>query len=81
MDGTERCQGCVKVGMQGKIKAALTMISITLMLLVPEGVGLESVKKHDIPSSEGLLWWYKYPQKAGFLPQWRRIKGGVCISQ
>lgn len=33
----------VKVGMQGKIKAALTMISITLMLLVPEGVGLESV--------------------------------------
>mmetsp|Transcript_9276 Transcript_9276/g.15350 ORF Transcript_9276/g.15350 Transcript_9276/m.15350 type:complete len:119 (-) Transcript_9276:1585-1941(-) len=33
----------VKVGMQGKIKAALTMVSITLMLLVPEGVGLESV--------------------------------------
>ena len=33
----------VKVGMQGKIKAALTMISITLMLLVPEGVGLQSV--------------------------------------
>lgn len=33
----------VKVGMQGKIKAALTMVSLTLMLLVPEGVGLESV--------------------------------------
>ncbi|KAL3801283.1 hypothetical protein ACHAW5_008318 [Stephanodiscus triporus] len=33
----------VKVGMQGKVKAALTMISITLLLLVPEGVGLESV--------------------------------------
>eukprot|EP00574_Skeletonema_japonicum_P004123 CAMPEP_0201726890 /NCGR_PEP_ID=MMETSP0593-20130828/10507_1 /ASSEMBLY_ACC=CAM_ASM_000672 /TAXON_ID=267983 /ORGANISM="Skeletonema japonicum, Strain CCMP2506" /LENGTH=340 /DNA_ID=CAMNT_0048218475 /DNA_START=106 /DNA_END=1128 /DNA_ORIENTATION=+ len=33
----------VKVGMQGKVKTALTMVSITLMLLVPEGVGLESV--------------------------------------
>ncbi|KAL7470008.1 hypothetical protein ACHAXS_010256 [Conticribra weissflogii] len=33
----------VKVGMQGKVKAALTMISISLMLLVPEGVGLESL--------------------------------------
>lgn len=33
----------VKVGMQGKVKAALTMVSLTLMLLVPEGVGLESV--------------------------------------
>jgi CDP-diacylglycerol--glycerol-3-phosphate 3-phosphatidyltransferase len=33
----------VKVGMQGKVKAALTMISISLLLLVPEGVGLESV--------------------------------------
>lgn len=33
----------VKVGMQGKVKAALTMVSVTLMLLVPEGVGLESV--------------------------------------
>jgi CDP-diacylglycerol--glycerol-3-phosphate 3-phosphatidyltransferase len=33
----------VKVGMQGKVKAALTMISLTLLLLVPEGVGLESV--------------------------------------
>lgn len=34
---------CVKVGMQGKVKAALTMVSLSLMLLVPEGVGLESV--------------------------------------
>ena len=33
----------VKVGMQGKVKAALTMVSLSLMLLVPEGVGLESV--------------------------------------
>lgn len=33
----------VKVGMQGKVKAALTMVSITLLLLVPEGVGLESL--------------------------------------
>ncbi|KAL7553017.1 hypothetical protein ACHAWF_016254 [Thalassiosira exigua] len=33
----------VKVGMQGKVKAALTMVSITLMLTVPEGTGLESV--------------------------------------
>jgi len=33
----------VKVGMQGKVKAALTMVSISLMLLVPEGVGLESL--------------------------------------
>jgi CDP-diacylglycerol--glycerol-3-phosphate 3-phosphatidyltransferase len=33
----------VKVGMQGKVKAALTMVSLTCMLLVPEGVGLESV--------------------------------------
>lgn len=33
----------VKVGMQGKVKAALTMLSLTLMLLVPEGTGLESV--------------------------------------
>jgi phosphatidylglycerophosphate synthase len=33
----------VKVGMQGKVKAALTMISLTLLLLVPEGVGLETV--------------------------------------
>jgi CDP-diacylglycerol--glycerol-3-phosphate 3-phosphatidyltransferase len=33
----------VKVGMQGKVKAALTMVSLTLLLLVPEGVGLESV--------------------------------------
>jgi len=33
----------VKVGMQGKVKAALTMVSLTLMLLVPEGVGLETV--------------------------------------
>eukprot|EP00585_Thalassiosira_rotula_P013362 CAMPEP_0196131374 /NCGR_PEP_ID=MMETSP0910-20130528/1412_1 /TAXON_ID=49265 /ORGANISM="Thalassiosira rotula, Strain GSO102" /LENGTH=330 /DNA_ID=CAMNT_0041390839 /DNA_START=73 /DNA_END=1065 /DNA_ORIENTATION=- len=33
----------VKVGMQGKVKAALTMISLTIMLLVPEGVGLETV--------------------------------------
>jgi len=33
----------VKVGMQGKVKAALTMVSVTLMLTVPEGVGLESV--------------------------------------
>jgi CDP-diacylglycerol--glycerol-3-phosphate 3-phosphatidyltransferase len=34
----------VKVGMQGKVKAALTMVSLTLLLLVPEGVGLESVR-------------------------------------
>ena len=33
----------VKVGMQGKVKAALTMVSLTLLLSVPEGVGLESV--------------------------------------
>lgn len=33
----------VKVGMQGKVKTALTMFSLTLLLLVPEGVGLESV--------------------------------------
>lgn len=33
----------VKVGMQGKVKAALTMVSLSLMLLVPEGVNLESV--------------------------------------
>lgn len=33
----------VKVGMQGKVKAALTMFSLTLMLMVPEGVGLDSV--------------------------------------
>ena len=33
----------VKVGMQGKVKAALTMISISVLLCVPEGVGLESL--------------------------------------
>jgi CDP-diacylglycerol--glycerol-3-phosphate 3-phosphatidyltransferase len=33
----------VKVGIQGKVKAAITMVSLTVMLLVPEGVGLESV--------------------------------------
>eukprot|EP00584_Thalassiosira_punctigera_P008025 CAMPEP_0172542862 /NCGR_PEP_ID=MMETSP1067-20121228/13382_1 /TAXON_ID=265564 ORGANISM="Thalassiosira punctigera, Strain Tpunct2005C2" /NCGR_SAMPLE_ID=MMETSP1067 /ASSEMBLY_ACC=CAM_ASM_000444 /LENGTH=337 /DNA_ID=CAMNT_0013329165 /DNA_START=46 /DNA_END=1059 /DNA_ORIENTATION=- len=33
----------VKVGMQGKVKTALTMASLTLLLLVPEGVGLETV--------------------------------------
>jgi len=33
----------VRVGMQGKVKAALTMISLTLMLLVPSDVGLGSV--------------------------------------
>merc|ERR1712194_677615 len=33
----------VKVGMQGKVKTALTMVSVTLMLMVPEGTGLESV--------------------------------------
>ena len=33
----------VKVGMQGKVKTALTMVGLTLMLLVPEGVGVESV--------------------------------------
>jgi CDP-diacylglycerol--glycerol-3-phosphate 3-phosphatidyltransferase len=36
-------RGNVKVGMQGKVKAALTMVSLTCMLLVPEGVGLECV--------------------------------------
>mmetsp|Transcript_26410 Transcript_26410/g.60332 ORF Transcript_26410/g.60332 Transcript_26410/m.60332 type:complete len:307 (+) Transcript_26410:73-993(+) len=33
----------VKVGMQGKVKAALTMVSLSLMLLVPGNVGLEDV--------------------------------------
>jgi phosphatidylglycerophosphate synthase len=33
----------VKVGMQGKVKAALTMVSLSLMLLVPAGVGLDTV--------------------------------------
>lgn len=33
----------VRVGMQGKVKAALTMISLTLMLLVPSDIGLDSV--------------------------------------
>ena len=33
----------VKVGMQGKVKAALTMVTLSLMLLVPEGVGLNDV--------------------------------------
>jgi len=33
----------VKVGMQGKVKAALTMLSISILLCVPEGVGLESL--------------------------------------
>mmetsp|Transcript_10629 Transcript_10629/g.22862 ORF Transcript_10629/g.22862 Transcript_10629/m.22862 type:complete len:361 (+) Transcript_10629:81-1163(+) len=33
----------VKVGMQGKIKTALTMAGLTLLLLVPDGVGLDSV--------------------------------------
>ncbi|KAL9184119.1 hypothetical protein ACHAXT_002205 [Thalassiosira profunda] len=33
----------VKVGYQGKVKTALTMTGLTLMLLVPEGVGVESV--------------------------------------
>jgi len=45
----------VKVGMQGKVKAALTMVSLTLMLMVPEGVGLESVSwlKHLGPLGVG----------------------------
>lgn len=45
----------VKVGMQGKVKTALTMVSITLMLLVPEGVGLETVAwaKHFGPLGAG----------------------------
>ena len=33
----------IKVDMQGKVKAELTMVSLSLMLLVPEGVGVESV--------------------------------------
>lgn len=33
----------VKVGMQGKVKAALTMLSISILLCVPEGVGLDSL--------------------------------------
>mmetsp|Transcript_6740 Transcript_6740/g.16582 ORF Transcript_6740/g.16582 Transcript_6740/m.16582 type:complete len:330 (-) Transcript_6740:228-1217(-) len=46
----------VKVGMQGKVKAALTMVSLTLMLLVPEGVGLDSVAwtKHLGPLGVGV---------------------------
>ena len=45
----------VKVGMQGKVKTALTMLSLTLLLLVPEGVGLESVgwAKHLGPLGVG----------------------------
>ncbi|KAL3799559.1 hypothetical protein HJC23_008686 [Cyclotella cryptica] len=33
----------VKVGMQGKVKAALTMMSISILLCVPEGIGLNSL--------------------------------------
>lgn len=33
----------VKVGMQGKVKAALTMLSISILLCVPEGVGLDTL--------------------------------------
>ena len=33
----------VKVGMQGKVKAALTMMSISILLCVPEGVALDSL--------------------------------------
>lgn len=33
----------VKVGMQGKLKAALTMMSISILLCVPEGVGLDTL--------------------------------------
>jgi len=28
---------------KGKVKTALTMVSVTLILLVPEGIGIESV--------------------------------------
>lgn len=37
----------VKVGMQGKVKAALTMVSISILLCVPGGVGLESLTGWD----------------------------------
>ena len=37
----------VKVGMQGKVKAVFTMISISILLCVPEGVGLESLTGWD----------------------------------
>lgn len=49
----------VKVGMQGKIKTALTMITVTLMLLVPEGIVLEHVA------------WSKYSTNAG----WSKMLG------
>ena len=40
----------VQVGFQGKLKTALTMLSLTLLLMVPESGGVELLGKLRTPS-------------------------------